>query len=156
MQRVTQLCASCATTLNVNTRPQREQCVWWIMGQHSSPCSSVSQSHGDAPWGPFGMSMPCNASSATKQWLEASLWQIGIPKAWAHKVILSSGKSYSMWSLQLPVTVSEEKKLCVIPQWILNEHWLTFQLNHVICIFSWEVGLDLHSWYLSFQSQIRF
>lgn len=41
--------------------------------------------------------------------------QRGIPKTRAHKVIPSSGESYSMWSLQLPVNVSKELNLWVIP-----------------------------------------
>lgn len=52
-----------------------ELCVWWIMGQHSIPNWSVSQRNSGAPWGLFRMSMECNASSTTKQWLEGSVWQ---------------------------------------------------------------------------------
>lgn len=42
------------------------------------PSWSVTQSNGGAPQGLFRMSPQCNASSAAKQWLEASLWHSAV------------------------------------------------------------------------------
>lgn len=116
------------------------------------PSWSVSQSNGGAPRGLFRMSPQCNASSATStDWrLLSDRVQRGIPKARPHVVIPSSGWSYSVWSLHLPVNVSKEKKLWVIPMdseltlmdisieiWLMSSFYeCDFGLHYYICDYS--------------------
>lgn len=81
------------------------------------PSWSVSQSNGGVPGGLFRMLPQCNASSAT-----SSDWRLLFDRV-QRGTQGASSRSHSiiwlelcvMWSLLLPVNVSEEKKLWVIP-----------------------------------------
>ena len=124
------------------------QSSWWIMGQRrfSQAALSVKAMVG-APRGLFRMSARYNASSAAKQWLEASFDRVqrGKAKARAHVAVPSSGRGSSEWSLLLPGNASQEKKLWVLPSgsWTLMdvsiETWVTSSFQ--LC----EFGLDCNT-----------